>query len=320
MNRRFYLLGLYFLVGCMSIPGHYESSKTTDGFELMRAEGVPEKMSSCSYSELQGEEIILATKSEVQQDASYSNIPKSISPAEMGYFSIKVKPSLQAEHISYESYGNEEGKIVSKVDAQERSNYAFTDRYYKIILSNCDIVYVNTGFEGVDYVKKTIYKEAKKIIGEEIRVDKREDIGHLKEIYGIETNLKHLERVKISDIIPKSYINDTNSLSRIKITSALILQVETENEENALIPYNSDYYFQNDPLDPEWNNSIVSAIKDQRYQIGMSQRQVMLAVGRPSDINRDVGDWGVHEQWVYSQGIKDFYLYFENGELTSYQN
>lgn len=315
--KQTYIVLLYFLVGCMSIPDHYDTSSTADDFDLMRPEGVPEKMPSCSYSELQGDEIILATKSEVQQESYYSD--SSISPAEIGYFSIKVEPSLTADHISYRSYRNKEGKIVAEVDAQERVNYPFTDKYHKILLSNCDIVYVNTGFIGVDYVKKIVYQEAKKMIGKEIWVDKRRGFRNLQESYQKNAKLEHLGKVNISDIMLASYVDNSNSSSEINIISPLMFEVETEGNEEALIPYNTDYYFQNDPLDSEWRNSIVLAIKNQDYRIGMSQRQVMLAVGRPSDINRDVGDWGVHEQWVYSEGVKDFYLYFENGELTSYQ-
>jgi hypothetical protein len=42
-----------------------------------------------------------------------------------------------------------------------------------------------------------------------------------------------------------------------------------------------------------------------------------IALGEANEINRTVGSWGVHEQWVYTN---NFYLYFENGKLTSYQN
>ncbi|EMQ93772.1 hypothetical protein D778_01533 [Xanthomarina gelatinilytica] len=52
------------------------------------------------------------------------------------------------------------------------------------------------------------------------------------------------------------------------------------------------------------------------YWIGMNREMATISLGRPKDINRTVGSWGVHEQWVYD-GI---YLYFENGKLTSYQN
>ena len=50
--------------------------------------------------------------------------------------------------------------------------------------------------------------------------------------------------------------------------------------------------------------------------IGMKREQVKLALGNPRDINRTVGSWGVHEQWVYANS----YLYFENGVMTSFQD
>lgn len=53
-----------------------------------------------------------------------------------------------------------------------------------------------------------------------------------------------------------------------------------------------------------------------RIWIGMSSEMARLSWGRPKDINRSVGTWGVHEQWVYSSS----YLYFENDRLASYQN
>ena len=41
------------------------------------------------------------------------------------------------------------------------------------------------------------------------------------------------------------------------------------------------------------------------------------AWGKPNDINKSIGSWGVHEQWCYSFGS---YLYFENGKLTAIDN
>jgi hypothetical protein len=43
----------------------------------------------------------------------------------------------------------------------------------------------------------------------------------------------------------------------------------------------------------------------------------------PVEINRSVGSWGVHEQWVlgnYTRNSEVKYLYFENGVLTSWSN
>jgi hypothetical protein len=54
-------------------------------------------------------------------------------------------------------------------------------------------------------------------------------------------------------------------------------------------------------------------------RLGMSAKQVRekTSWGEPDSMNRTVGPWGVHEQWVYGVGQ---YLYFQNGKLTSYQN
>lgn len=57
-------------------------------------------------------------------------------------------------------------------------------------------------------------------------------------------------------------------------------------------------------------------IHTKRVKIGMTAEQCRAAWGRPQDINRTVGSYGVHEQWCYNGS----YLYFEDGILTSYQN
>lgn len=57
-------------------------------------------------------------------------------------------------------------------------------------------------------------------------------------------------------------------------------------------------------------------INEGKVQIGMTKLEAELSWGKPNDINKSTGSWGVHEQWVYD----DSYLYFENGKLTSIQN
>lgn len=52
-------------------------------------------------------------------------------------------------------------------------------------------------------------------------------------------------------------------------------------------------------------------------RLGMTDDEVIRRWGDPEKINRSVGSWGVHEQWVFSSGN---YLYFENGILTSWQD
>ena len=62
---------------------------------------------------------------------------------------------------------------------------------------------------------------------------------------------------------------------------------------------------------------IAYKIRFHLLEIGMIPEIVRLSIGRPDDINKSTGSYGVHEQWVYED--KDMYLYFENGTLTSWQ-
>ncbi|MHB8983782.1 MAG: hypothetical protein ACYC4E_00310, partial [Carboxydocellales bacterium] len=84
----------------------------------------------------------------------------------------------------------------------------------------------------------------------------------------------------------------------------------------------SNYFYWTDPHKKyKWSKKTWNAIHNQQVLIGMNPTQVMLSWGKPDDINRTVGSWGVHEQWVYRYG--DFeanYLYFRNGKLTSWQD
>ena len=61
---------------------------------------------------------------------------------------------------------------------------------------------------------------------------------------------------------------------------------------------------------------MLKAIKEKKVFIGMTKEQVLASWRKPEDINRSVGMWGVHEQWIYGET----YLYFENDILTSFQD
>ncbi|HBA88530.1 MAG TPA: hypothetical protein DCZ75_11285 [Geobacter sp.] len=67
-----------------------------------------------------------------------------------------------------------------------------------------------------------------------------------------------------------------------------------------------------------WTKKINKHIEEGKIFIGMSAEQVVASWGEPDDMNRSVGKWGVHEQWVYRGA--NTYLYFENDKLTSFQD
>lgn len=68
-------------------------------------------------------------------------------------------------------------------------------------------------------------------------------------------------------------------------------------------------------------NRRFDAATNQKVMRGMTKDQVTMAWGSPTDINRSIGSYGVHEQWVYRRGPgRAQYVYFENGEVTSIQD
>ena len=67
----------------------------------------------------------------------------------------------------------------------------------------------------------------------------------------------------------------------------------------------------------DWSDETWSLIKEQRVRIGWGKEKCIMSWGIPKDINKTIGAWGVHEQWVY--GLSS-YLYFENGVLSAIQN
>ncbi|GAA4072043.1 hypothetical protein GCM10022389_16660 [Flavobacterium cheonanense] len=57
-------------------------------------------------------------------------------------------------------------------------------------------------------------------------------------------------------------------------------------------------------------------IYDGYFWVGMSRNALIDSLGQPDSINKSVGKWGVHEQFVYGSKL---YIYIENKVVTSYQ-
>jgi flagellar biosynthesis GTPase FlhF len=68
----------------------------------------------------------------------------------------------------------------------------------------------------------------------------------------------------------------------------------------------------------KYSSRIANKILNRTIWIGMTKEMLIDSWGQPSDdnINRSVGSWGVHEQWIYG----DTYVYLENGKVTSWQD
>ena len=68
----------------------------------------------------------------------------------------------------------------------------------------------------------------------------------------------------------------------------------------------------------KYGQSIGVKLNQGKIWLGMTSEMVLDSWGEPLRKNRNVGKWGVNEQWVYGRG--GGYLYFENGKLTSWQD
>jgi len=60
------------------------------------------------------------------------------------------------------------------------------------------------------------------------------------------------------------------------------------------------------------------AVKHREIRLGMDECALAASLGRPSHVNRSVGSFGRHDQWVYESG-RFRYVYTEDGTVTSYQ-
>ena len=69
-------------------------------------------------------------------------------------------------------------------------------------------------------------------------------------------------------------------------------------------------------LTKKYGASNANLIVEGKVRIGMTKAMCEEAWGTPDKINKTIGPWGTHEQWVYGSS----YLYFEENKLTTIQN
>ena len=123
------------------------------------------------------------------------------------------------------------------------------------------------------------------------------------------------QNVKVKDVI--GFQNSDNGYP-------IWLKVLTENGEDAIVRYNTqgvrvgikDHYFTSDPLPFKWGNKLHEKIKNKKADIGMSSRQVRIAIGYPDKINSTSSRHGISEQWIYLLQNKKIYYQFEYDKLV----
>ena len=78
-----------------------------------------------------------------------------------------------------------------------------------------------------------------------------------------------------------------------------------------------DHYYVSAPLPDSWGKDTIRKILDGNVEIGMSDKQVRIAIGNPDALNVTSSRHGQSEQWIYQDQLGNrTYLQFEYGLLT----
>ena len=134
---------------------------------------------------------------------------------------------------------------------------------------------------------------------------------------------------------PKSFVpfqkvrvKDVIVFQNSDIGHPIWLKVLAKNGEDGIIRYNlprkrigtKEHYFEIDPFPKSWGRSVNKKIKNRMADIGMTSRQVQIALGYPDKIINTSSRHGVSEQWMYYVKNKKIYYQFEYDTLIYINN
>jgi len=131
------------------------------------------------------------------------------------------------------------------------------------------------------------------------------------------TTVTTKDRLSVSTIDEKIELAESLSDEKIhKLISDLSRYLNTEGDRLILRRELIKRY-------PKWTRAMKEVVEEGQIKIGMSEKQVLSSWGTPEKINKNVGAWGVLEQWIYEGHISSYgtsyYVYVENGIVTSWQ-
>jgi hypothetical protein len=74
-----------------------------------------------------------------------------------------------------------------------------------------------------------------------------------------------------------------------------------------------NHYIVKNPQFIKFKNTVI----EKKIELGMPERLLILSWGVPEKINKTVGSWGEHKQFVYNNRT---YVYIKNGKISSWQS
>ncbi|MDZ4183737.1 MAG: hypothetical protein U1D97_02005, partial [Desulfuromonadales bacterium] len=139
-------------------------------------------------------------------------------------------------------------------------------------------------------------------------------------------NFKFLDYIQVTDVsVVTDIIGENSSYRYVELTdisyqNRVIMTFNECGEEDVIdismdIDFLDSIFSKTNPA-KGWSKKILSAVRNGDILLEMTKDQVRASVGIPEQINRSGGRWGINEQWVY----KGFYVYFDNGKVTSWQD
>lgn len=231
-----------------------------------------------------------------------------------GYQQWHNVPKIAGTPLDYEKYSGKKGKIQ---DVQISDAHGF--KWYVAILETCEKVYTAHSEGGLKEIEdhrgicfQESLKRAQTLIGKKIWITQR-NVANDQELFTDDpaTNypVDHLEALDVTGV-------ESKLIGHGRGAGPLSLVVRKSTGQSGYIAYNDFYFFEQNPIDPKWDRASIELIKRGGVKLGMSDRQVLLSLGKPNRVNQTVDATGVHEQWVYGGGN---YVYFEGKKVTRFQ-
>ena len=177
------------------------------------------------------------------------------------------------------------------------------------------IIKLNQGNKFPSYVLfDSLRLQAEEIIGDTIWLNNTYDEDHFYTFSDFD--FPRFEPVRVQKLL--YYQNSDNDFP-------LWLEVNSFFGDVAYVRYNGeegsvgsiDHYYSTIPFPKDWGREIVQKILNKKIELGLTERQLKISIGNPTEINITESRHGIGKQLVYKKrNGKKIYYQFEYGKLT----